>query len=325
VTVRYSIVVSIYFDGYLAPALCAEIHRVMSAYLGKPDIGGDVELIFVNDGSRDGSLASLLAERDRWDFVRVIDLSRNFGQHQAIACGIREARGEVVLRMNVDMQDPPAEIPRLLDAMKDGDHDLVVGQYAQRHHPPFVRLTAWLYYSLFRLLTGFESPQNTSPLRAMSRRFVNAYNSLTEKSRFPQGLDQWLGFRHRYIVTEHRQRADGKSSYSFFSRSMLALNGVLYFSDRPLKLVTSFGFIAAVLGLLVGAVFVGVRLTGYTFLPGWLSLLALGLLAFGIQITCVGLVGLYVGRIFSEVQNRPLYIVREHFDFVSPKGQGTPQ
>jgi glycosyltransferase involved in cell wall biosynthesis len=313
---QYSIVVPIYFDGYLAPALCAEVQRVMSQYLGLPRLGEALELIFVNDGSTDGSLQTLLELRNTHDFVRVIDLSRNFGQHQAIACGLREARGQVVLRMNVDMQDPPSEIPRLLDAMKEGDLDLVVGQYVDRKHPPMVRLTALVYYRLFRTLTGFESPQNTSPLRAMSRRFVDAYNGLTERSRFPQGLDQWLGFRRKYITTQHQARVDNRSAYNFWSRSLLAINGVLSFSDRPLKLMTGFGFVAALVGFVTALAFVVARLAdvGPDYLPGWVSLASIAMVAFGLQIAAVGVVGIYVGRIFSEVQNRPLYIVRDRFE-----------
>jgi dolichol-phosphate mannosyltransferase len=310
---QYSIVVPIYGDGYLAEGLCSEIERVMSGYVGAP-LGERLELIFVNDGSRDDSLAALLKLRSRFDFVRVIDLSRNFGQHSAIACGLRDARGEVVLRMNVDMQDPPAEIPKLLDAQKQGGYDLVVGLYAARKSPWLNRLSAYLYLALFRLFTGFDTPQNTSPLRAMSRRFVDAYNALTEKSRFPQGLDQWLGFRHKYVEIEHRERADKRSAYNFWSRLRLAVNGVLYFSDRPLQLVVVAGFVVALLGLALAAYIVTERLLGVDYLPGFASLASIGLIAFGVQLACTGLVGLYVAKIFREVQNRPLYIVRERYE-----------
>lgn len=311
---RYSIVVPIYNDAYLAPALCAEVLRVMSGYLGTSSPAAELELVFVNDGSRDDSLATLVGLRDAYDFVRVIDLSRNFGQHQAIACGIREARGEVVLRMNVDMQDPPAEIPKLLDVLAQGGHDLVVGQYRVRRSSLANRVTAACYMWLFHLLTGFEAPQNTSPLRAMNRRFVDAYNALTEKSRFPQGLDQWLGFRHKYVEIEHRARADGRSAYTFGSRLRLALNGILYFSDRPLQLVASAGFLAALAGIVLACYIAAEKLLGIDYLPGYASLASIGLVAFGLQLGAIGLVGVYVGRIFGEVQNRPLYVVRERFD-----------
>jgi dolichol-phosphate mannosyltransferase len=273
-----------------------------------------MELIFVNDGSRDASLETLLALQQQYDFVRVIDLSRNFGQHAAIACGMQQARGDVVLRMNVDMQDPPSEIPKLLRVLELEDVDLVVGQYTTRNSPLVNRLTAHLYFRMFKLMTGFDTPQNTSPLRAMNRRFVGAYNALTEKSRFPQGLDQWLGFRHRYVEIEHRERADKRSSYNLWSRLKLAANGILYFSDRPLQLMASAGFVLALAGVCLGGYVVTERLFGSNFLPGYASLVSIALLAFGIQLGCTGLVGLYIAKIFKEVQNRPLYVIRTVFD-----------
>ena len=311
---QYSIVVPIYGDGYLAQALCAEVERVMSSYVGGAALQDRLELIFVNDGSRDDSLDALLKSKARFAFVRVIDLSRNFGQHSAIACGMRDARGEIVLRMNVDMQDPPSAIPTLVDALKEGGYDLVAGQYSTRKSPLRNRLSAYLYFVLFRFFTGFDTPQNTSPLRAMSRRFVDAYNSLTEKSRFPQGLDQWLGFRHKYVEIEHRERGDGRSAYGFWSRLRLAVNGILYFSDRPLQLVVVAGFVVAFVGIVLGAYIVTERLVGVDYLPGYASLASIGLIAFGVQLGCTGLVGLYIAKIFREVQNRPLYIVREKYE-----------
>ena len=312
--IECSIVVPIYGDGYLAQALCEELERVMSRHFRSAPLHEKLELIFVNDGSRDGSLDALLTAHQRFRFVRVIDLSRNFGQHSAIACGLRDARGKVVLRMNVDMQDPPAAIPKLLEAMGQGGYDLVGGQYSARRSPWTTRLTAYLYFVLFRFFTGFDTPQNTSPLRAMSRRFVDAYNALTEKSRFPQGLDQWLGFRHKYVEIDHQPRADGRSAYNFWSRLRLAVNGILYFSDRPLQLVVIAGFAVALLGLVLAAYIVSERLLGVDYLPGYASLASIGLIAFGVQLGCTGLVGLYVAKIFREVQNRPLYIVRERYE-----------
>ena len=313
-TPEYSIVITIYRDGYLAEACCAELERVFRGLLGRDDVSSGLEVIFVNDGSPDDSLAQLLEVQRGHAFVRVIELSRNFGQHRAIACGFHAARGRYVLRMNVDMQDPPSEIPKLVAEMACGEYDLVVGCYAVRNSPLANKVTAFLYFELYRLLTGLEVPQNSSPLRIMNRAFIDAYNGLTEKSRFPQGLDQWLGFRHRYVEIEHRQRADGKSSYNFRSRLNLAVNGLLYFSDRPLKLVTLFGTCVALVGVALGLFIVGAKIAGQDFLPGYASLAAIGLLGFGMQVGCIGLLGLYVGKIFDEVQGRPLYVIRKEFE-----------
>ena len=310
---NFSIVVSIYGDGYLAEAFTQEILRIFQFYLQNEHISDKVELIFVNDGSKDDSLTMLKTLQTKFNFIKVIDLSRNFGQHAAIACGLKESIGNIVLRMNVDMQDPPSEIPKLLDLIKTGDYDLVVGQYVVRNSPLINRLTAYCYFYAFKLLTGFETPQNTSPLRAMNRKFVNAYNALTEKSRFPQGLDQWLGFRHKYIDIEHKSRIDKRSSYNFYSRLKLAINGLLYFSDRPLMLVIVTGLLFAVIGVVLAIAFILGKLVGVNYVPGYISIVSLALIGLGLQLGCTGLVGLYVAKIFKEVQNRPLYIIREQY------------
>lgn len=301
---RYSVVVPIYNDGYLARALCEELARVFA------QLGESFELIFVNDGSRNDSLQQLQGLANEFTFVTAVDLSRNFGQHQAIACGFKLAKGERVIRLNVDMQDPPSELPKLIAAMDAGDYDMVTGHYALRRSTLSTRITSYLYFKLFRLLTGFDVPRNSSAMRVMNHRFIDAYNQLTEKTRFPQGLDAYLGFRQHSVETEHRARADGKSSYTFMKRLGLAINGILYFSDRPIKLMVMFGFIVACFGVVLGIYIVLSQMLGADYLPGYASLAAIGLVTFGVQITCLGLIGLYIGRIFREVQNRPLYIVR---------------
>jgi glycosyltransferase involved in cell wall biosynthesis len=311
---KYSIVVPIYFDGYLAPALCDEIKKTMSAYLGTDAIHEEVELIFVNDGSTNESMNYLKQVYEEHPFVRIIDLSRNFGQHQAIACGMQHAQGEVVIRMNVDMQDHPRFIPRLLDELHATEGDLVVGQYDLRKSPWPDKLTSDMYFHFFRLLTGFNIPKNTSPLRAMSRRYVDAYNRLSERTRFPQGLDAWLGFNHRCVPIEHQERRDKKSSYTFLKRLSLAFNGILYFSDRPIQFVAGTGLVISLLGLLLAAVIVITKLLGMEYLPGYASLAAIGLIALGLQLFCTGLVGLYVAKTFVEVKNRPIYLVKQIYN-----------
>lgn len=310
---KFSVVTSIYRDGYLAMDFCVEVGRVVADYVGENvnEIKKHLEIILVNDGSPDDSLQSLIKVKNQLDFVKVVDLSRNFGQHEALACGFRLAQGEYVIRMNVDMQDPPSELPKMLNEIAGGEYDLVVGQYAERNSPWTNRLTAHLYFEFFKFLTGMVVHQRTSPMRVMNRVFVDAYNALTEKSRFPQGLDAWLGFRQKYVEIEHVPRSDGKSSYNFWTRTSLALTGILYFTDRPLKFIGYFGLVMAVIGFGLGAGIIFQKLIGGALLPGYASLASVAFIGFGIQIGCIGLLGLYIGRIFREVQNRPLCIVRE--------------
>lgn len=310
--VRYSIVIPIYNDGYLAAACCDELTRVFTTLLEPgATLEDTVEILFINDGSPNDSLVDLLVLARQHAHVTVIDLSRNFGQHQAIACGFQAAKGDIVIRLNVDMQDPPAELPKLIETLVSEDADLVVGQYTNRQSPWFDRLTSALYFRAFRFLTGLDVPRHTSPMRVMSRRFIDAYNRLTEKSRFPQGLDAWLGFRQRTVPIAHQPRIDRKSSYTFRKRVALALSGILYFSDRPIKLVAVLGLMLAGIGVLLGIVIIVTKLMGQDYLSGYASLASIGLLTFGVQLACLGVIGLYIGKIVREVQNRPLYLVRE--------------
>ncbi|CDZ73245.1 Putative bactoprenol glucosyl transferase-like protein [Neorhizobium galegae bv. orientalis] len=309
--VVYSVVTSVYRDGHLAHAFCAAVDETFRKYLKTDSISPTVEIILVNDGSPDDSLGHLLATKNAFEFVKIVDLSRNYGQHSALASGFMLARGKFVIRLNIDMQDHPNELPKLLKEMEAGRYDLVVGQYKKRKSPILNRVTAHFYFKLFKFLAGLDVQQRTSPMRVMNRVFIDALNNLTEKSRFPQGLDQWLGFRHKYVEIEHQERAHGKSSYNIFSRLSLASSGILYFSDRPLKLIGYFGLCMALLGFLLGLTIFAQKISGSGLLPGYASIVCIALMAFGIQIGSVGILGLYVGRIFREVQNRPLFIVRE--------------
>lgn len=305
---NYSIVVPIYNDGYLARALCEEIRRVFSF---APD---DYELIFIEDGSKDDSLDQLLTLLDEFNFIRIIELSRNFGQHQAIACGFREARGEIIIRLNVDMQDPPSELPKFIQAIQGGHYDIVIGIYAKRSSPLLTRITSMLYFSTLELITGLRVSKNSSPMRLMNRRYIDAYNQIHEKFHFPQGLEAWLGFKKHEIEIEHTPRSDGKSSYTFIARLKLALYCFLYFSDRPIKLMMGFGFLVSILGFFIGLVIMISKIRGAEILPGYASTVVLLLIAFGIHLCCLGLVGLYVGRIFVETKNRPLFLIRQCYE-----------
>ena len=305
----FSVVIAIFNDGALARDAVLQVTDSLSPFSADED----VEFIFINDGSVDDSMAYLTKLVEEFKTVTVIDLSRNFGQHAALSCGYLHARGDFIIRMNVDLQDHPRELRKLAPAALTGEHDLVVGRYSARKSPFLTRMSALIYFYSFNALTGFKVPQNTAPMRIMSRRFVNQLNRLTEKQRFPQGIDQWLGFNHFYVPINHSPRAIGKSSYNAWSRLKLAAEGVLYFSDRPLKLIAGLGFVLASVGFLMGSVVAAQKITGSDLLPGYASLLSLLVLGFGIQIGCIGMLGLYLGGVFREVQNRPFFIVRQAF------------
>lgn len=306
-----SMVVPIYNDAALARAFCDEFERV-SDQLSDPGANDRVELIFVDDGSEFGAEKLVELANDH-HFVRVIRLSRNFGQHIAVSCGYEHASGRYVGMMNVDMEDPPDQIPKLLRALQEGAYDIVYGLRETRHSPWLDRVTSRLFNLTLNWLTGVSVPHNVSTLRLMNRRFVNAFNRLEERSRYIPGLETWLGFKRGYVATRSQPRREGRSSYTLRRRLMMAGNSILAFSDLPLKAVSMTGLIVSMVGfLMVAALYIG-RMTSIDFRPGYASTLAVIVFLGGIQILGIGMSGLYIGRIQRETQRRPLYVIADTY------------
>jgi len=310
----YSFVVPIFRDAGLAQAFCAEFERVFQAYLGTEDITDRVELIFVND---DGTLATADVLRgvcERHPFARLLNLSRNFGQHIALSCGYDHARGDFVGMLNVDMEDPPDQIPLLLDALADGTCDIALGVREERRSPWLERATSRGFTWFLNKATGYDMPLNTATLRVMNRRFVDAYRSLTESSRYLPGLEMWLGFQRAYVPIRHARRQEGKSSYAFGKRLRMAFEAVISFSDLPLRFTVALGGIVALIGFLLAAYLVVGKLFYVQFQAGYTSTMTATVLIGGVLISVIGLASLYIGRILSEVQGRPVYVIRDSFN-----------
>jgi glycosyltransferase involved in cell wall biosynthesis len=306
----YSFVVPIYNDGYLAEALCDELSRVMSAYLEREDIDEAVELVFVNDGSANNS-QELLANLGRSrKFVRVVEFSRNFGHHIAVSCVYHIATGKYVGLINVDMQDPPDQIPLLLDYLRASDCDIVIGLRPIRRDGLLTRVASHAFFATMNFLTSSRRPANLAVLRIMTRRFVDAYNHFSERSPFVPGLEEWLGFKQGYVEIMHRPRIRGKSSYTLLKKARLAVEAVVSFSDLPLKLTAGFGLVCSLVGFVLCAFLIVIRLVSSNFLPGYPSTIAVVVFLGGVQILSIGLLSLYVGRILREVQKRPRFIIK---------------
>src|ERR1041384_2526644 len=203
----YSFVVPIYNDGYLVEPFCQALQQEMRRFLHIEDISRDVEVVFVNDGSGDQSQSLLQGAARKFPFVRVIERSRNFGQHVAVSCGYRFATGDYVAMINADMQDPPDQIPVVAKRLLEGDCDIVLGLREKRQSSWQENLTSRLFNALLNALTGAQTPLNAASLRMMNRAFLDAYNTLTEKTPLLPGLENWLGFRHAYVPVRHQPRA----------------------------------------------------------------------------------------------------------------------
>lgn len=310
-----SIVVPIYNDGFMAEKFAMEFLRVFKEYYKKENIENDIELIFVNDGSKNESYSILESISKEYKFVKAIELSRNFGQHIALSCGYANASGEFVGMLNVDMQDPPSQIPILLDYLENNNVDIVFGLRETRYSSISDKYTSLLFNFVLNKLTGNNTPSNVSTIRVMNRKFITAYNSLTEKSRYLPGLENWLGFKHGFVKTVYQDRREGKSSYNFKKRLIMAIDSIISFSDLPLKLIAISGIGIAFLGFFLNLILVLSKLFFTEYKPGFTSTISIITFLGGIQILVTGMGALYIGRILKEVQNRPLYLIRNKSNF----------
>lgn len=281
---------------------------LIAAIGGRSDLRA--EFVYVNDGSRDRSLDALhrIAEAD--ERVRVLDLSRNFGHQIAITAGLDAATGDAVIIMDTDLQDPPDVCLELVDAWRRGA-DIVHAQRRSRRDTPFKRFTAWLYYRLLQLFAEVEIPRNTGDFRLLDRRAADALRSHRERNRFVRGMVASLGFEQVAVPFDRDERTSGSTNYPLSKMLRLAADGITSFSTAPLRWITRLGMLTVGLAV-VGIVYAVVRkfVVPESTVEGWTLLLVAVLFLGGVQMLSLGVIGSYVGRIYSEVQERPLYLLR---------------
>lgn len=313
---KYSLIVPIYNDGDLALEFTQTFEIEIKAILESRDIDDSCELIFVNDGSSNNSLSRLKDLSKRFAFVRVIDLSRNVGQHVAITAGYESASGEFVGMMNVDMQEHPSEYIKMLKYCESHpDVDFVLGLRQARRDQLINKFTSFCFNVLLNKLTSDTTPLNASTVRVMTRKFTNAYLELNERSRYLPGLENWLGFKHGHVEVTHVSRKKGKSSYTLRKRWEMAVNVILSFSDLPLRMAAGAGFTIAIVGFLMSIFLILQKLFLEEMQPGYTSTISIIVFLAGVQIMFIGLASLYIGRILKEVQNRPLYLINNKYNF----------
>jgi polyisoprenyl-phosphate glycosyltransferase len=267
------------------------------------------EIVLVDDGSTDGSDAELrkLAVND--PRVRIVQLSRNFGHQTALTAGLDHARGDAVVMLDADLQDPPELIPRMLDHWRAGC-DVVYAVREQREGESRFKLaTARWFYSLFDKLAQVELEHNSGDFRLLDRRALDALLSMRERNRFLRGMTVWVGYRQAAVPYKRDPRYAGKTKYTLPKMLRFSLDAISSFSHRPLQLATLLGFLISTLAFIAIPVVVVLRLSG-SYLPGFGSVTIAVLLLGGIQLIAIGLIGEYVGRIYDEVKGRPLYLVR---------------
>jgi polyisoprenyl-phosphate glycosyltransferase len=303
----YSIVVPVFNEAESLSDLYEQVIQVMEK------IGEPFELVLVNDGSSDRSYRIMQVLHERDTRVRVIDFSRNFGHQIAISAGLDYARGQAVVIMDADLQDPPEVIPALIACWKNGA-EVVYAQRSQRKgETPLKLLTAAAFYRLITQITSVDIPRDAGDFRLLDRRVVDVLVKMREQHRFMRGLSAWVGFRQKAVPYIRHERFAGTTKYPLRKMINFSLDAITSFSHVPLKLATSFGFALAGISLL--GILIAVILRIFTgAIVGQASTLILVLFLGGIQLIFLGIIGEYLGRIYDEVRARPLYIVREVLD-----------
>src|SRR3954465_13763314 len=309
-----SVVVPLRDEEETVRELCA---RISAALDGLP-----FELVVVDDASQDltGELLAALANEDPG--VRVIHLSRNFGHQAALTAGLEHARGDVVVMLDGDLQDPPELIVRMLEHWRSGS-DVVYGVRTQRKGEGRVKLPAarW-FYRLFARVADLDLSPNSGDFRLLDRRALDALLRMRERNRFRGGMTVWIGFTQTGVPYERDPRFAGETKYTTRRMLRFSLDAISSFSWVPLQLATLLGFLFSLVALLTIPVVIALRLAGET-IPGFATVLCVILLIGGIQLITVGIIGEYVGRIYDEVKGRPLYLVRETRNLgPEPAGRG---
>jgi dolichol-phosphate mannosyltransferase len=284
------------------------LHTRLSAALAPLELC--YEVVFVDDGSRDGSLAQLRALADEDSRVLVVELARNFGHQVAISAGLDHTRGNGVIVMDADLQDPPEVLPQFIDKWREG-HDVVYAVREQRKEGWMKRAAYAAFYRLLQRVANIEIPLDAGDFCIMDRRVVDLLTGMPERNRFVRGIRSWVGLDQVGLAYERHARQAGKPKFTFTRLIYLALDGLVSFSYVPLRLITMMGFCVSLVSLVLAVFYAIQKLTVGLNPPGFATLIVAVFFLAGMQLITIGVIGEYVGRIFEEVKRRPLYIVRQ--------------
>jgi polyisoprenyl-phosphate glycosyltransferase len=305
--VKYSIVVPVYNEEEVIHETYRRLTEVMrstkEAY----------ELLFVNDGSRDRT-AEIIKEYSEQDpAVVLLDFARNFGHQIAITAGMDYARGEAVVVIDADLQDPPELILEMIEKWKQGFDVVYAKRTKRKGETYFKKQTAAMFYRFLRAMTDIDIPLDTGDFRLLDRKVCNQMNSIQEKNRFVRGLVSWVGFKQIAVEYERDERLAGESKYPLKKMLKLSMDGITSFSYKPLKLASYAGVTLSGIGFIYLLVVLYLKLFTDSTITGWSSLIVIQLFFSGIILIILGMIGEYIGRIYDETKNRPLYIVREKY------------
>jgi dolichol-phosphate mannosyltransferase len=313
-SVKYSIVIPLYNEESGLAVLVERLQEIMAQF------DGPAEVVMVDDGSRDDTYQLALAASAKDHRFKVIQFSRNFGHQVAITAGMDAAAGDAVIIMDADLQDPPYVVLQMIEKWKEG-YEVVYGLRETREGERlFKTATASMFYGLLNRIGDIDTPVDVGDFRLVDRKALNAFLQMRENNRYVRGMFSWVGFRQTGVPYTREERHAGTTHYTLSKMVKLASNGILGFSTAPLRLALSAGVFLAIASVIYGIVAIALKLAGQSLVPGYASLLFVITFLSGIQLAVLGMVGLYVGRIYDEARGRPLYVVRERHGFGDADG-----
>ncbi len=311
-TIRREVVLSVVIPIFNEEEVLDGLHASVSAVLD--DVGEPWEIVYVDDGSSDSSLEKILGYQSTDPRVTVVELSRNWGHQPALTAGMQVARGDAVVLMDGDFQDPPEVIAKFVKTWRAGAQ-VVVAQRRTRKESGFRRIAYPLFYRFMGFLSDFPIPLNAGIFGLLDRQVADSINALSESNRYLPGLRAWVGYKTEVVFYDRHDRAAGRPKQTFFRLLKYALDAIFSFSYKPLRLSLVLGMATACVAMAYGAFILITRLAGLQLtgplIWGYTSTIVSVLFMGGIQLVCLGILGEYIGRIYDEVKRRPLYLVRE--------------
>jgi glycosyltransferase involved in cell wall biosynthesis len=305
--INLSLVIPIYNEERLVDKLLDESFSALKT------VTEDFEIICVDDGSKDDSLEKLLNYKKRDDRLKIVSLSRNFGHQAAYTAGLEYSKGNYVVMMDGDLQDPPEIIKLMYEKLKGENLDVVFGHRRQRKEPLPKRLMIYSFHRIFNKLSNINAPANVGNFSIMSRKALNAFLGLKEKNRYLPGLRFFIGFKQGFVEYDRPDRKIGEAKMSFLKLLKLALDAIFSFSKLPIRICLWVGM-AGIVFSLVGITIVLIKKINGEAITGWTSILTSMYFLGSVQLLFLGIIGEYIHRIFVETQNRPIFIVKDFFD-----------
>ncbi|MED1402722.1 glycosyltransferase family 2 protein [Bacillus mycoides] len=300
-----SVVVPMYFEEEVAQ----ECYNRLKSVMLQNNI--NYEFVFVNDGSTDRTM-EILSEIAANDYrTKIVNFARNFGHQVAVTAGIAAAKGDAIVIIDADLQDPPEVIPELIAKWEEG-YEVVYAKRKQRKGETWFKLlTAKYFYKFLNYMSDIDIPKDTGDFRIIDRKVADVFNQMTERNRFIRGMMSWVGFRQTYVEYERDERFAGETKYPLKKMIKFASDGIIAFSTKPLRIVMSIGLLSVLISIAVLLYTITVKIIGKDIQTGWASIMVAVTFFSGIQLLGLGIVGQYIARIYDESKNRPIYIVKE--------------